>query len=161
MPNDDDLRNIYKSYNIEMGGKWKPKYCKQQRNNYVAVIIPYRNRKEHLNLFLLNMLPVFMRQKLTFGIYLIEPIESIPFNRGILLNIGFLESNKESNHLWRCHSFHDIDLLSKCLKVLMNKIFKKKKFVGENDLTSYSCPKNPTHLSHRINKFNYRFAFFL
>ncbi len=103
---------IYKKYDIETGGLWRPKYCKQQRNNYVAIIIPYRNRKEHLNLFLLNMLPIFMRQKLTFRIYLIEPIDSIQFNRGILMNIGFLESNKDSNNLWRCHSFHDIDLLS-------------------------------------------------
>ena len=136
----DDLVNIYKDSNIYKGGKWRPKYCKQQKSNYVAIIIPYRNRKKHLNLFLLNMLPLFMRQKLTFGIYLIEPIESIKFNRGILLNIGFLESNKDFNNLWTCHSFHDIDLLS------------------ENDYTLYKCPQTPTHLSHRINKFNYRFV---
>ena len=60
---EDDLKEVYKTGDIEAGGKWKPKYCKQKRNNFVAIIIPYRNRKEHLNLFLLNMLPIFMRQK--------------------------------------------------------------------------------------------------
>jgi hypothetical protein len=83
------------------------------------------------------MHPVFARQELSYGIYLIEPIANITFNRGILLNAGFIESNKDNDNKWKCHAFHDVDMIS------------------EDDRTLYYCPENPTHMSHRISKYNY------
>ncbi len=32
------------------------------------------------------------KQNINYGIYLIEPAESLTFNRGLLINIGFMES---------------------------------------------------------------------
>ena len=50
-----------------------------------------------------------------------------PFNRGMLLNIGYLEAMKVAN--WTCLIFHDVDLLP------------------ENDLNTYNCPRAPRHMS--------------
>lgn len=87
------------------------------------------------------MHPIFARQELSYGIYLIEPVANITFNRGLLMNIGYIESNKDSNDTWQCHSYHDVDLLS------------------EDDRTLYTCPNSPVHLSHRISKFNYKYIY--
>ena len=54
-------------------------------------------------------------------------IGNAPFNRGMLLNIGYLEAVKVAN--WTCLIFHDVDLLP------------------ENDLNTYNCPRAPRHMS--------------
>lgn len=74
-----EIEDIFDNYKIEYGGKWSPKDC-VPRNN-IAILIPYRNRYEQLINFLLNMYPIFIRQELSFGIYLIEPINNVTFNR--------------------------------------------------------------------------------
>jgi hypothetical protein len=100
----------------------------------IAFIIPYRNRTDNLKVFLNNMHPYLTRQKINYGIYLIEPVASVTFNRALLMNIGFLESQKDalkplslddllSNHThnqtnqfpvksisWNCFVFHDVDM---------------------------------------------------
>jgi hypothetical protein len=83
------------------------------------------------------MHPLFARQQIEYGIYVIELVQNLPFNRGLIFNVGFIESNKDSNDTWDCHSYHDVDLIS------------------EDDRTLYHCPNNPTHLASRISKFNY------
>ncbi|KRY34406.1 Beta-1,4-N-acetylgalactosaminyltransferase bre-4 [Trichinella spiralis] len=61
------------------------------------------------------------------------------FNRGKLMNVGFLEAMRLHN--WTCFVFHDVDLLP------------------ENDLNSYSCLDTPRHLSVAVDKFNYRLPY--
>ncbi len=121
--------------NIKLGGKWKPFNCKSR--SHVAIIIPFKNREEHLKHFLLNMHPFFSKQQLSYGIYIIEPINNITFNRGLLMNIGFLESNKDSKGSWQCHAYHDVDMLC------------------EDDRNLYNCPDFPKHLTSAINSDNY------
>jgi hypothetical protein len=131
-----EIEDILSKDGIEFGGRYKPKNCKT--NNEIAILIPYRDRYKHLLDFLLNMHPIFIRQELSYSIYLIEPINNITFNRGLLFNIGFIESNKLNNN-WKCYALHDIDLLS------------------ENDRLLYHCPQShPTHLSYLMNKHKYR-----
>ena len=77
----------------------------------VAIIVPYRNRLTNLKIFLNNMHPYLMRQNLNYGIYLVEPIDGLEFNRGILMNIGFVESLRDTMGKWPCFIFHDIDML--------------------------------------------------
>lgn len=62
--------------------------------------------------------------------------ETIPFNRALLLNVGFLEANKV--HDYQCYVFHDVDL------------------IPENDHNMYSCPEQPRHMSVAVDKMNYR-----
>ncbi len=122
---------------IRMGGKWEPSDC--QPKHHVAILIPYRDREEHLNLFLLNMHPIFARQKLSYGIYLIEPVKGISFNRGILFNIGFNESNHDAHNTWQCHSFHDVSSLeNRYFKICLTSCFFYVIFFLKVDLISES-----------------------
>jgi hypothetical protein len=103
----------------------------------IAFVIPYRDRLSSLHVWLNNMHPFLTRQKIDYGIYLIEPIENLEFNRALLMNIGFIEafldmippemfnstSNKTTNSsdvdlgvylakesYWDCFIFHDVDM---------------------------------------------------
>ena len=58
------------------------------------------------------------------------------FNRGMLMNIGFIEANTLGD--FDCVIFHDVDLYP------------------EDDRHLYKCPENPTHMSAAVDKFNYR-----
>jgi hypothetical protein len=99
-----------KHFNLQLGGKWDPgAECMSEFK--IAFIIPYRNRLKNLKLFLLNMHPILTKQKLNYGIYLIDPNEDLVFNRGILMNIGFLESIKDDSK-WDCFIFHGINVYS-------------------------------------------------
>ncbi len=69
----------------------------------VAIIIPYRNREEHLEGFKKH----FKNTK--FDIYVIEQLDQQRFNRGILLNIGFDIASKKKNY--DLYIFHDVDSL--------------------------------------------------
>ena len=46
---------------------------------------------------------------LTYQIFLIEPTEESIFNRGLLLNLGYLEALKEIN--FDCFVLHDVDMI--------------------------------------------------
>lgn len=111
----DTLNNSNK---IRPGGHWWPLNCKPLSK--LAVIIPYKDREYNLKLFLYNMHSVFKRQELNYSIYVIEQINNDQFNKGILMNAGFLEifekrSNISKNLLgdytYNCFVFHDVDLL--------------------------------------------------
>ncbi len=69
----------------------------------VAIIIPYRNREEHLNELKKHF------QNSPFDIYVIEQMNSQKFNRGILLNIGFDLAKKNKHYDY--YIFHDVDSL--------------------------------------------------
>ena len=77
----------------------------------MAIIIPYRDRLDNLLIFLNNMHEFLTKQKITYGIFLAEPKEQLTFNRGILMNIGFIEAIKveKANKMgikWDCFIFH-------------------------------------------------------
>jgi beta-1,4-galactosyltransferase 1 len=84
------------------------------------------------------MHPFLIKQQLNYGIYLIEPIPNIKFNRGLLMNIGFLESLRLSASKWDCFIFHDVDL------------------IPEDERNIYSCPELPRHMSSAVSTFDYK-----
>ena len=132
----DEIEEKLKDESIEFGGKYSPKTCKSEQK--IAIIIPYRDRLSNLKLFLSNMHPFLINQNLTYGIYLIEPLANLTFNRGLLMNIGFIESLKESNHLWDCFFFHDVDMLPEDLR------------------NYYKCDYDlPVHYAVAVSKFGY------
>ncbi len=96
-------QDLKKAYAIKLGGLSSPEECKSRYK--VAIIVPYRNRETNLKIFLRHMHPFLMKQQLDYGIYLIEPIQNITFNRGLLMNIGFLESLRLSSNKWDCFIF--------------------------------------------------------
>lgn len=62
---------------LEPGGRFRPKNCIARHK--VAIIIPYRDREEHLKIFLQNMHPMLQRQQLDYGIYIIEEVQKLEF----------------------------------------------------------------------------------
>jgi len=120
-------------------------YCFSKTN--IAFIIPYRNRLEHLKVFLNNMHPYFTRQKYNYGIYVVEPTNNVTFNRGLLMNAGFKEALLDEKNLkfkWNCFILHDVDMLP------------------EDERLIYECdPEVPLHIAVAVKKFGYRYLFLL
>ena len=70
----------------------------------IAIIIPYRDRKEHLKDFI-KCIAKFRDNKY-IDLYLIEQDNLDKFNRGLLLNIGFYLAEKKN---YNYYIFHDVD----------------------------------------------------
>jgi hypothetical protein len=70
-----------------------------------VIIVPYRNRESHLNIFLENGLKYFKKHLEPFKIVVVEQSSTKLFNRGKLLNIGVVEYFDEKNNYF----LHDVD----------------------------------------------------
>jgi hypothetical protein len=86
----------------------------------IAIIVPYRDlhpaqkRAEHLKQFIAYMGP-FMEKAInqfntnsSFHVFIVEQSPEHKFNRGALLNLGFIEASKQGYNVF---IFHDVDLL--------------------------------------------------
>jgi hypothetical protein len=84
------------------------------------IIIPYRNRKEHLDIFIRDALPLFEKYLKPFKVVVIEQNEGKLFNRGIVINIGFNEYREQTEYFFT----HDIDIVPKenCVKDIYTKL---------------------------------------
>lgn len=58
---------------LVMGGRYKPRDCVAMQK--VAIIIPFRNRGEHLKYWLYYLHPILQRQQLDYGIYVIQQVQ--------------------------------------------------------------------------------------
>ena len=123
---------------LKMGGASKPTECLARTK--LAVLVPYRDRSEHLKIFLHHMHPIFQRQLLDYRIFVIEQTGKTSFNRGALMNIGYTEALKIDNY--DCFVLHDVDL------------------VPEDDRNLYECPSSgPKHMAVAVNKWKYRLQY--
>jgi beta-1,4-galactosyltransferase 4 len=96
----------------------------------LAIIIPFRNRSQHLAKFLQHYRP-----KLPDAEFIIvEQSIHKQFNRAKLLNIGVLNTDADY------YAFHDVDMLVQ----------------GPHD---YSYPENPTLLATNASQFNWQLPF--
>jgi len=96
----------------------------------LAVIVPYRDREEHLKEFVPYMEKTLKKEKVPFEILIVEQYDNKPFNRAKLLNVGFTEAS-DCDYF----AFHDVDMLP-----------------VDSD---YSFPDGPTHLSSEVEQFNW------
>lgn len=97
----------------------------------LAIVVPYRDREEHLRVFLPHMKKYLEDKNILYNIYIIEQDFGKPFNRAKLLNIGFLESDKDCDYF----VFHDVDMLPQDV--------------------NYNYAELPTHLATGASQFNY------
>jgi len=83
------------------------------------ILVPYRNREAHLDIFIKDALPLFEKYLSPYKVVVIEQDEGKLFNRGMLLNIGFNEYKFQSEYFFN----HDVDIIPKdnCVKELYNK----------------------------------------
>uniref|UniRef100_A0A8C8DL15 DP-Gal:betaGlcNAc beta 1,4- galactosyltransferase, polypeptide 1, like n=1 Tax=Oryzias sinensis TaxID=183150 RepID=A0A8C8DL15_9TELE len=117
--------------NVQQGGRFKPKDCVALQK--VAIIIPFRNRDEHLKYWLYYLHPILQRQQLDYGVYVINQDGDVTFNRAKLLNVGYTEALKEYDY--DCFVFSDVDL------------------IPMDDRNTYKCFSQPRHLSVSMDKF--------
>ncbi|XP_053392343.1 beta-1,4-galactosyltransferase 4-like [Mercenaria mercenaria] len=119
--------------NVLPGGLYTPNDCIPRWR--VAIIVPYRDRENHLKVFLKNIHTFLQLQKVDYGIFVIEMEASKPFNRGLLMNVGFNESLRLHNY--NCFIFHDVDLIPRNIK------------------NTYSCDDRPKRMVSINNERNY------
>jgi len=84
-----------------------------------VIIIPYRDRKAHLDIFIGEALPLFEKYLSPFKVVVVEQEKGKQFNRGKLLNIGFTEYKHKTEYFFT----HDVDILPKesCAKDIYTK----------------------------------------
>jgi hypothetical protein len=102
----------------------------------LAIIVPYRNREEHLKEFI-PFMNNFLKTNIknNFCIVIVEQANNEKFNRGTLINIGFDLIKDKCTYI----SPHDVDLLPE-----------------ESD---YSFPETPTHLSAYRSQSDYKLEY--
>uniref|UniRef100_A0A3P8V8A7 Beta-1,4-galactosyltransferase n=1 Tax=Cynoglossus semilaevis TaxID=244447 RepID=A0A3P8V8A7_CYNSE len=119
------------------GGHYQPPDCVPEQK--VAVIIPFRNRDEHLKYWLYYLHPILQRQQLYYTIFVINQEGTGKFNRAKLLNVGYVEALKDDNY--DCFVFSDVDL------------------IPIDDRNTYKCFSNPRHLSAAMDKFGFKLPY--
>ena len=126
-------------FHLQPGGGYMPSECKSA--HHVAIIVPFRDREDHLQIFLHYLHPFLQRQQLNYRIFIVEQYGNSSFNRGKLFNVGFVESSKMSE--FRCIVMHDVDL------------------IPEDDRNLYTCPDEgrPRHLSVKLDIMNYKLPY--
>jgi hypothetical protein len=73
----------------------------------IAIIVPYRDRREQLDTFVPHMVEFFKNKDVDYKIFIIEQSDDKPFNYGKLCNIGFSLFKEGFDYF----CFHDIDML--------------------------------------------------
>lgn len=73
----------------------------------LTLIVPFRDRWEHLEIFERETIPYITGQGIDCEVLVVEQEFGKPFNRGILLNIGVKESRPESEYF----CLHDVDFV--------------------------------------------------
>ena len=72
-----------------------------------GVVIPYRDRKKHLEYSLPRLEKYFKSKNLKYKIVIVEQCDKKPFNRGRLLNIGYDFLKNDCDYF----CIHDIDMI--------------------------------------------------
>ena len=71
------------------------------------VVIPYRNRKEHLDYFIKNLAPLLKKHLDNLKIVVVEQGNNKKFNRGKVLNVGIKEYINVAKFIF----LHDVDII--------------------------------------------------
>ena len=93
----------------------------------VTVVVPFRDREEHLAIFLPFMHNFLQRQRLNYTIVIVNQLSKSKFNRAKLMNIGYDQVMKRCPEC-SCFIFHDVDLIP---------------IIDEN---LYACLEKPRHM---------------
>lgn len=94
----------------------------------LAIIVPYRDRQDHLDVFVPHMREFLKDKGIDYTIFIVEQSDDRPFNYGKLCNAAVKEISDEYTYF----AFHDIDMLP------------------INDECDYTWPDVPLHLATNI-----------
>ncbi|XP_046393595.1 beta-1,4-N-acetylgalactosaminyltransferase bre-4-like, partial [Ischnura elegans] len=141
------------------GGSWRPLDCTAR--HIVAIVIPYRDRWQHLLTLLSYLHPILQRQQVAYRVFVVEQYGNDTFNKGAIMNAAFrvVLQNAGTMARWsspsagggarvapaasfyHCFVFHDVDL------------------IPEDDRNMYTCPEHPRHMSVAVDELNYRLPY--
>lgn len=85
-------------------------FLKKEKKIRLGIIIPYRDRADHMNAMLPHTISFFRRNqnpRIEPFFCIVEQSDQVPFNRGALLNQGYLAVRDVVD----CVCFHDVDYL--------------------------------------------------
>lgn len=97
-----------------------------------AIVIPYRDRKQHLERFLEHYQGI--------DIFIVEQFDQKPFNRAKLFNVWF----QEYGLMYDYFITHDVDMYLDFSK---------------SDMSVYDYPVFPTHIATRCQQFGYEMPY--
>lgn len=103
----------------------------------LAIIVPYRDRQEHLDVFVPHMHEFLKDKGVDYTIFIAEQSDDRPFNYGKLCNSVVKEVGKEYTYF----CFHDIDMLP------------------ISDDCDYGYPDVPIHLATQVQVHNYKLPY--
>ena len=103
----------------------------------LAIIVPYRDREEHLNVFIPHMHEFLKDKGIDYTIFIAEQTDDRPFNYGKLCNVVIKEIGNEYTYF----AFHDIDMLP------------------ISDECDYGYPDSPTHLATNVEAHDYKLPY--
>ena len=70
----------------------------------LAIVLPYRSRRENLGALLAHLHPLLQRHRVDYRVFVVEQIGNYTFNKARLMNAAFLEIAKR--HRFDCYVFH-------------------------------------------------------
>lgn len=109
------------------------------KNKKLCIVVPYRDRAQHLSQFLPHMHEYLKAHDIDYTIVIVEQEDGKPFNRAKLLNVGFAYNRLINGEPLDYYCFHDVDMLPQ-----------------ESD---YDYCDKPTHLASRAEQFGYRLPY--
>jgi len=106
-------------------------------NHKLAIIVPYRDRRYHLDIFLPHMVDFLKNKEIDYTLFVVEQNDEKPFNYGKICNAAFTLLKDEYDYF----CFHDVDQLP------------------INDSCDYSYHNTPIHLATRASSHNDRLPY--
>jgi len=103
----------------------------------LAIIVPFRDRQKHLDIFVPHMHEFLKDKGIDYTIFIAEQSDDRPFNYGKLCNVVVKEIGEEYTYF----AFHDIDMLPM------------------NDDCDYSYPDVPIHLATQVQAHGYKLPY--
>lgn len=133
---DPNLDILTAGSSMTQDAQWSP--CSRQPR--MAVIVPFRNRDEHLRTFLGYMIPMLQSQQIDFKMVVVEQRGNGSYNKGRLFNAGF-EFVMALDPKVDCVILHDVDLLPLGYDV------------------PYRCSSLPVHMAAYVDTMNFKLPF--
>ncbi|KAJ6653483.1 hypothetical protein lerEdw1_009155 [Lerista edwardsae] len=180
-----NLKNVEaENPEIREGGRYTPQDCRALQK--VAIIIPFRNRDEHLKYWLYYLHPILQRQQLDYGVYVINQIfegkvgqdfelgpeegwdpgvltSRLPLPQGLMLTPQKVRLCKEKQD--GEETFNRAKLLNIGFTEALKEydydcfVFSDVDLIPMDDRNTYKCYSQPRHLSVSMDKFGFRLPY--
>ncbi|ELU11825.1 hypothetical protein CAPTEDRAFT_219917 [Capitella teleta] len=130
----NDVTRILRPLSVGVGGAHRPTECVARQR--ILIIVPYRDREQHLKGLLVHLHPILHAQQLDYRILVVEQRDPAIFNKAACMNSAFVEASVR----WKfdCVIFHDVDTLM------------------EDGRSLFRCGRNPVHYSICLDREKYR-----